>query len=288
MTEGYPVTDENAVVESHDISPDGEWIVYNSNLRGNSDIYKMRLEGGSPLPITDSPLDEFSPQWSPDGTEIAFVRDAGASERTLMVADANGGTPLQVASGVHSTSPSWSADGLEITFLTSPHGTEHWGIWIVSRETIGGPWGEPAHVTDFVGIYTDWAPDGSGVLYMEGVPLAHEMLLVSREGEVLWRYDLASNGLWGFLQAEFSWDGSEIFFPGYDENGLGGIWAIPRQGGDARLVVAWDAAELLPSLPFFSLGPDHLYYTVGQYESDIWVMDVEVERLGEVSTSVGA
>ncbi len=27
-----------------------------------------------------------------------------------------------------------------------------------------------------------------------------------------------------------------------------------------------------------SVGPEHLYLTVGEYESDIWVMDVEVER----------
>jgi hypothetical protein len=31
--------------------------------------------------------------------------------------------------------------------------------------------------------------------------------------------------------------------------------------------------------PFlFSVGPDHLYVTVAEHESDIWVMDVEVER----------
>ena len=28
----------------------------------------------------------------------------------------------------------------------------------------------------------------------------------------------------------------------------------------------------------FSVGPEHIYVTVGDYEMDIWVMDVEVER----------
>jgi Tol biopolymer transport system component len=46
ISDGRTVTSGNAAIESHDISPDGEWIVYDSDLRGNQDIYKMAVEGG--------------------------------------------------------------------------------------------------------------------------------------------------------------------------------------------------------------------------------------------------
>ena len=55
------------------------------------------------------------------------------------------------------------------------------------------------------------------------------------------------------------------------------MWAVPVQGGEPSLVV--ESAELWsPTLHMFSIGPDRLYVTVSEHESDIWVMDVEVER----------
>jgi hypothetical protein len=107
--------------------------------------------------------------------------------------------------------------------------------------------------------------------------LGEELVLVSREGAVLWRYVLSSARLRTFSGARYSWDGSTIYGYGTHENGLEGIWAIPSQGGEANLVVAFDDAEIT-SRGMFSVGPDHLYVTVEENQSDIWVMDVEVER----------
>jgi len=49
-------------------------------------------------------------------------------------------------------------------------------------------------------------------------------------------------------------------------------------GGPPRLVILWDDPNLtIPGTlqpPAPSLGPDRLYLTVSQYESDIWVMNV--------------
>jgi hypothetical protein len=104
-----------------------------------------------------------------------------------------------------------------------------------------------------------------------------EIVLVSREGEVLWRHDLSAVGLRGLRKPRFSWDGSTVYVYGTHEDGSEGIWAISPQGGEADLVVAFDDAEI-GGLRYFSVGPDRLYVTVGETESDIWVMDVEVGR----------
>jgi Tol biopolymer transport system component len=278
IRDGDPVTSENAVIESHDISPDGRWITYNSNLRGNTDIYKKRLDGGSPVQITDSPMVEFRPRWSPDGTEIAFIRvseaGAGRVEWEVMVVPAGGGTPSQVVGGTSGSPPTWSPSGLDIAFGSYRTGQHE--AWIVSRETVGGPWVDATQLTDFVSYARDWTPDGSGVLCMRPLP-SPQMLLVSREGEVFWRFDLWAAGLrrWGSPHPRFSRDGSAVYLSAYHEDGSGGIWAIPLHGGEPSLVL--ESAEFMaPSM--FSVGRDRLYVTVAEHESDIWVMDVEVER----------
>jgi hypothetical protein len=140
---------------------------------------------------------------------------------------------------------------------------------------VGGAWREPVQLTDVGCIPLDWAPDGSGVLCFSG----RDLLLVSRQGRVMWRRDLAATtGLsllfqqeaWPYLR--YSRDGGTIYAAALHRDGRQGVWAIPALGGGApRLVVAYDDPALIaPGM--LSLGPDRLYLTVSQYESDIWVM----------------
>jgi Tol biopolymer transport system component len=265
--DGHPVTSENAVIESHHISPDGAWVAYSSNLRGNSDIYRMPFDGGTAIPVTDLPGDEFNPRWSPDGTEIAFSSEA------VFVARADGGTPVRIANIQAGSRPTWSPSGLDIVFNRGST-LERQEAWIVSREMVGGPWGEATQVTDSGCYQPHWAPDGGGLLCVapEG------LVLMSREGEVLRRYVLSTPWLPQFgMQVEYSTDGSTIYVSGTRQDGLRGIWAIPAAGGEPRPVVVSDDTAV-SWLPWFSIGPDHLYLTVGEYDMDIWVADVEVER----------
>jgi serine/threonine-protein kinase len=283
IADGHRVTNENAIIQAHDVSPDGRWIAYSSDARGNQDIYKRSVEGGNPTPIADSPLDEIDPRWSPDGTEIAFHKYVG-DRMPVMVVPADGGTPVQVASAPWTWLPSWSPSGLELVFNSNQTGELE--TWVVSREAVGGPWSEATQITDFGCEPSDWAPDGSGVLCTVGAGgtggLRAEadisFVLVSREGEVLWRYDPSTAGLvLQNLYQRFSRDGSTIYAAARQEDGTEGVWAIPVEGGEPSLVVAYDDAEIVAER-WLSIGPDRLYLTVQQTEIDIWVADVEVER----------
>jgi hypothetical protein len=103
------------------------------------------------------------------------------------------------------------------------------------------------------------------------------MVQVSPQRDVLWRYDLGNAGLRRIRRPRSSWDGSTIYFYGVHEDASEGIWAMPAQGGEPNLVIVNDDAETR-GLVQLSVDPDHLYVTVEEHESDIWVMDVEVER----------
>ncbi len=271
IRDGIPVTSGSQVIEVHDVSPDGRWIAYNGNIRGNSDLYKMPLGGGEAVPLTDSPGDEFSPRWSPDGREITFYLGSRNSE--IMVMSAGGGVPTVLTSSPnrYSNNPSWSPGGLAIAFMSNRTGS--WRIWLVPRDSVGGAWHEAVPLTDFHCMFPDWAPDGSGVLCYA----MRDLVLVSPQGREVWRRNLAATyGLSSISGiARYSRDGRTIYASGSHRDGRRGVWAIPVAGGAPRLVVAFDDPALAPNrFGALSVGPDRLYLTVAQYESDIWVANL--------------
>ena len=65
VTEATPVTTGSQAIEGIHVSPDGQWLVFDSNRSGNPDIYKMPLGGGELVQLTtDRPM-TFCPPWSP-------------------------------------------------------------------------------------------------------------------------------------------------------------------------------------------------------------------------------
>jgi len=265
IRDGRPLTTGTAVIEEHDVSPDGRWIVFDSNRRGNMDIYKMPLAGGEPEPLADSRADEMGPHWSPGGREIAFFSNIPGRGTEIQTVSAEGGAPVTVVRGPDmNDNPAWSPSGLEIAFWSTRTG--RWGTWVVSRDSVGGTWHEAGPLAGCQYV-ADWAPDGSGVLcYTNG-----DLALVSPQGRALWRRNpAAAFGLTSIGGLRYSRDGRTIYEAATHQDGRKGVWAIPVAGGAARLVIAFDDPALVaPGM--ISVGPDHLYLTVSQYESDIWV-----------------
>jgi tricorn protease-like protein len=98
---------------------------------------------------------------------------------------------------------------------------------------------------------------------------------VSREGEVLARYDPSAAGLQSFSRLRFSPDGSRVYVVATHEDGSEGVWWIPADGGDAKKVVAFDDPSLGVAGFQLTVGSEDLYLTIAEHESDIWVMDLD-------------
>jgi Tol biopolymer transport system component/DNA-binding SARP family transcriptional activator len=269
VREGRPLTTGNQIIERHDVSPDGRWIAYDGNRRGNEDLYKLPLGGGEPVPLTESPQDEFAPRWSPDGREIAFY--TGGPTRIPWVMPVEGSGRVRLTSGPYSASrPQWSPDGLRIVVLSGQL-RPRVGAWLVSRDSVGGSWHDPVPLTDRFCWPLAWAPDGSGVLCTAEQKPA--LFFVSVTGQVLWSRDLP--GLAGFMEARYSRDGSTLYAVDIARDSRYGVWAIADGGrGAARLAIAFDDPALM-GMEFLSAGPDRLYLTVAEYESDIWVATLQ-------------
>ena len=71
LSDGERLTNGTELIERIEISPDGEWIAFDSHLNGNHDVFKMRRDGSGRTQLTSDPSDNFLVKWSADGTELS-------------------------------------------------------------------------------------------------------------------------------------------------------------------------------------------------------------------------
>ncbi|MFN8140444.1 MAG: hypothetical protein U0R49_11665 [Fimbriimonadales bacterium] len=75
-------------------SPDGTRVAFGSAKTGNGDIYIMNLDGSDLKQITSSDDLECAPSWSPDGSQIIYMREHGNSADTYVYSFATGASEL--------------------------------------------------------------------------------------------------------------------------------------------------------------------------------------------------
>jgi len=98
-------------------------IAFTSIRDGNEEIYVMNADGTDQTRLTNNPAGDWNPDWSPDGTRIAFNsnRESGQDEIYVMNPDGSGVTDL-TNNPASDGSPTWSPDG-----------TKHCSCYIIAR-----------------------------------------------------------------------------------------------------------------------------------------------------------
>ncbi|MCY3742741.1 MAG: hypothetical protein OXH00_17135 [Candidatus Poribacteria bacterium] len=91
-------------------APNGKWISFASNRAGTSNLYRMDVDGGNLMKLTDG-IGYDKTAWSPDSQWIAFT-----SRAALFVMTAEGKKLKRLTGNAHGVDCTWSLDGEKIAF----------------------------------------------------------------------------------------------------------------------------------------------------------------------------
>lgn len=150
-------------------APDSRALVYGSMRAGVGHLFLYDFVSGRESRLTDSHGEDTHPEFSPDGKQLAFVRDGKslyvltlADRQLRKLADAN----IDLHRPLEFDRPfAWSPDGRWLAYLA-------WGprmfrnAWAVA---LAG--GEPRAVSFLANVFADgiaWTPDGKALLFATG------------------------------------------------------------------------------------------------------------------------
>jgi TolB protein len=134
-------------------SPDGRFILFSMSVAGNTDVYRIPVDGGTPRRLTDHPGIDVGGSFSPDGTRIVFESDrSGGQQLYTMNADGSNQQRISFGGGRYAT-PEWSPRGDLIAF-TRISGNFRIGV----MSPAGG--GERLITDDWQDEGPTWAPNG--------------------------------------------------------------------------------------------------------------------------------
>ncbi len=139
------------------MSPDGRRIAYRSEPNDYPELWLMNADGTGRHQLTP---DGGFPDWSPDGSLIAYAPGGGSSGKSsIAVMNADGTGQRRLPNTDYGELPSWSPDGQRIAFSNNLAGSGR--MFIVDVDS--------SKVVDLSSVgeggKVAWSPDGASILF---------------------------------------------------------------------------------------------------------------------------
>jgi TolB protein len=199
----------------------------------------VRFNGDfEPLRLTDTEFNEHYPTFSPDGAQIAFVRELNTHGEIVLIS-AHGGAERRIArvfSGSYSIS--FAPDGKELAIVDTEDSTDgkQYRVYLINIET--GARRRLTAEAEFAGETTPrFAPDGKSLAFVRMFDDKTSDLFVTETTGDAEPRRLTTDGA-PIHSLAWSADGREIFFVSLRRDGKSDLWRISSAGGEPQMIVA--------------------------------------------------
>lgn len=216
--------------------------------------------------IISSTRNESQPDYSPDGSRIAFISSrSGAHE--LWTASADGSNPVQLTNqSARPTAPRWSPDGSKIAFAQRPGGNVD--VFVIEAQG-GAPRRLTTDPANDASAY--WSRDGKSIYFASNRTGRQEVWRVPADGSAR-EEQITRNGGW---RSSESLDGKSLYYQKFD---MPGLFRMPLPNGTEERIGD------VPPIEDWHLSPDGtaVYYFQPQGETFVVQrLDLKTGKLAE-------
>ena len=182
----FAVSYRTGINSGADFFPDDRHILLTISSSGQSDIYKMTLDGKSLSKITNAKRNELNvePVISPDGSKIAFSSDrTGNAMIYVMNVDGSNVKRMTIA-GKYNATPTWSPDGKKLAF--AGFDASHFDIFLMNSDGTNMTRLTSASKTNGKMSNNEeptFSPDGRNIIYTSDRTGKYQLYITNLDGE---------------------------------------------------------------------------------------------------------
>ena len=221
----FTVAGSTHVDAAPDLSPDGKYVLFQSNRSGRYEIWTAGVQDSDAVRLTNGSARSGHPRWSPDGEQIAYSSNGNGTAQIYLMAR-HGGQRRAFTSGPASyQAPFWSPDG-EWLYFQSTRG----GVDLIYRKRVStgdaeqvGPLSPPVYEPFVVGNILYYAR-GAGMqrqLCWQPIPHGEESCQAER-----------------IFYSAFAVSALGRYYVQHRGEGKFEIWFAPHDGGARRLLLS--------------------------------------------------
>jgi len=269
-----PFMTPSGLVSYPAFSPDGQVLAFTWEHRslGSREIFVKAIGSDEPLRLTSNTVDDFSPAWSPDGTQIAFLRSAAGSSG-IFVVSARGGaeTKLLELRPDRYYGLDWSPDGNSIAYSARGVWSEPYSVHVLdvrdrkTRQITTATKGTPG----------DWrfafSPDGNQLAVVRHEASGPSVLVMPSAGGA--SRVVYSQGEW-IGSVTWSADGGALVLTGVRQGGRH-LWKVRIEDGKQEMLTTLGGNAFYPVV---ARRGNRMAFVRDVTDSNLWRIDLKAAR----------
>lgn len=162
--ESHQIVSDPPLIEELRVSGDGKYFYFSSRSNGDPRLFRTSTDGSGVTRAIDDESFDVDSSISPDGNWIAYnsaVTEGESIKKTLRIAPASGGPPLELTRDTQTLFPHFSPDSRFVSYVRWPDKigvvTAPGGMKVAEFST---------EQTPILNVGARWTPDGKSLVYI--------------------------------------------------------------------------------------------------------------------------